>query len=266
MSLIRWDSPTDTFASGDLVTNANTIDIHDHTPAKGVQIPTAGLQNQSVTNGKLAAASVTTDKLASSGVQTVNISDLSVTTAKLADQGVTLAKLGPDVVADYSNTYSTWKTILPWQGGLISTGGLTVGTYPLGGSTAFPVGSNNVSYLDPADYTAGTRTTNFRLSAILITNSIPPGTVTFTIGLYPISSFNYGGSGSSDTVNVTSPTTGSTAAFVSPSASTNTRVVSSEFAAPTAGYFIFGVAISVNTTAVNSVERVLATLQMRQVP
>lgn len=53
------------------------IDAHDHTSGKGVQIPTGGIVDASITAAKLASNSVTTAKIV----------DASVTRAKLASVG-----------------------------------------------------------------------------------------------------------------------------------------------------------------------------------
>lgn len=103
MGLTSWPSGTDQFDHTALANNWTAVDNHDHSSGKGLQIPTAGLQNLAVTNGKIAADAVDAGKildgsvgsaeLGSNAVTTVKITDSNVTTAKIADANVTTAKI-----------------------------------------------------------------------------------------------------------------------------------------------------------------------------
>lgn len=74
MGLTAWDDLDDSYVHTELANNFIVIDGHDHTPTKGLQIPSGGLADNAVTTAKITNANVTTAKLA----------DESVTTAKLA--------------------------------------------------------------------------------------------------------------------------------------------------------------------------------------
>jgi hypothetical protein len=88
MSLTAWDQSEDDFAHDQLVNNWLSLDTHDHSPGRGVRIPTAGLQDGSVTAAKLAVGAVTGDALADGSVGTAKLADHSVTRPKLADNSV----------------------------------------------------------------------------------------------------------------------------------------------------------------------------------
>jgi hypothetical protein len=74
MNLTAWTATTDPYSHVQLADNFRSIDAHDHSSGKGVQIPTGGLANQSVTEPKLAQPAVNTD----------NYYDGSITIEKLA--------------------------------------------------------------------------------------------------------------------------------------------------------------------------------------
>jgi hypothetical protein len=93
MGLKRWDQPNDIFSYTELSDNFNLLDLHDHTAGKGVQIPTNGLANLSVTNPKLAAGAVDSSKLAAGAVNNAALGTGAVTTGKIADDGVTSRNL-----------------------------------------------------------------------------------------------------------------------------------------------------------------------------
>lgn len=63
MGLKIWNLITDLFSHSDLASNLATIDTHDHSNGKGVQIPGAGLANNSVTGGKIAGTSINQNNL-----------------------------------------------------------------------------------------------------------------------------------------------------------------------------------------------------------
>jgi hypothetical protein len=68
MGLTKWDQTVDKYDHNQLATNFNLIDLHDHTPGKGVRIPTNGIQDGAITTAKLADGSVTSIKLANGAV------------------------------------------------------------------------------------------------------------------------------------------------------------------------------------------------------
>ena len=120
MGLDSWNSVSDLFSYTQLANNWTDIDNHDHTSGKGVQIPTAGIQNLAVDSTKLSSNAVTTAK----------ITDLNITTVKIADSNVTYAKLAADV-----NKY------LP--------------TAPVSALPGSPVDGQEIYYQDAAMATAG---------------------------------------------------------------------------------------------------------------
>jgi hypothetical protein len=86
IGLVQWTGVNDSFNHTQLATNFGNIDAHDHTggPTKGLQVPTSGLTNLSVSAAKLASNSIITDK----------ILDGNVTTGKIAFQAITASKMG----------------------------------------------------------------------------------------------------------------------------------------------------------------------------
>lgn len=63
-----WDNLMDRFSHLDLASNWDTIDGHNHSPGKGLPIPTSGIVDSAVTTAKLADLSTTTGKLADGAV------------------------------------------------------------------------------------------------------------------------------------------------------------------------------------------------------
>lgn len=112
-------------------------------------------------------------------------------------------------------------------------------------------------YLDPADYTVGTRTTKYRLRVAYSTNGTQSGQTT-TFGLYPVSSISGG------IVTLGAVTAGSTVAFANPAINTLGQGNSGDFTAPTAGYYALGFAAGAAWTAAAEAA-VSVRLQMRQV-
>lgn len=113
-------------------------------------------------------------------------------------------------------------------------------------------------YLDDADFTVGGLSPKLRIRAQIACNATAPAT-TFTVGLYPLSV-----AGGTDAITFTLGTvvSGSTVAFVSPSASTVSQGNSGDFAFPTDGAYALGVAVN-GTLATNSATLLSAHLQVR---
>jgi hypothetical protein len=106
-----------------------------------------------------------------------------------------------------------------------------------------------ILYLDPADYAVAGKTTKYRLRAMLGTNATAP-TSTFTFGLYPVTAIA-GGAGVV-VFTLGAVTSGSTVAFVAPGASSLNQNNSGDFTAPSDGYYVAGVAITVANMVANS--------------
>src|SRR5437762_2559478 len=81
MGLRIWDQLADPYDHNQLADNWAKVDQHDHSPGRGVLVPTEGIADQAITQGKLA-----------NGIQTTP-ADSSVTTAKIATAAVTADKL-----------------------------------------------------------------------------------------------------------------------------------------------------------------------------
>jgi hypothetical protein len=168
--------------------------------------------------------------------------------------------------------FTTRPTML--FGGATFSGGAGAATYLLTGphnanaaTGAAAVGGAGTGayafFLDPADFLAGTRQTQYRLRAQAIVNAVAPG-VTFTVGLYPPASI-VSGSGAAPTIaSLGSVVPSSTAVFASPGLTTNTRVDSSWFNAPAAATLCFACVVS-GTIAAGSSVLILTQLYVRQV-
>jgi hypothetical protein len=164
---------------------------------------------------------------------------------------------------------TTWKPFVHRRAGRIV--GLTSGsTFILNdiGFNATLVGDvNAVSdlavYLDPADWTAGSRTTQMQLRMRWRTNDVAPG-ISFTFGLWPVSTWaNPGGGQAAIIASVGAQASGSAVALTTPSASAGGVAVSGAFTAPTAGDYILGVQAS-GSQALSSVVSLVAQLMYRQ--
>ena len=136
LGLTVWNLGTDFFSHGALATDWDALDAHDHSPGKGVLVPTAGLANLAVTTPKLADSSVTTAKLADASVATVKIVDANVTTAKIADASVTTAKIADANVttAKLADAAVTTPKLKPLTNYLINSTGVA----PTGSFTDIP--------------------------------------------------------------------------------------------------------------------------------
>jgi hypothetical protein len=58
MGLRVWDQLTDPYDHNQLADNWAKVDFHDHTPGRGVQVPTEGIADASITIAKLDPAVV----------------------------------------------------------------------------------------------------------------------------------------------------------------------------------------------------------------
>lgn len=182
--------------------------------------------------------------------------------------GVTGTRIVDASVADVDLTSpnnSTYKTLL--NVGSITTAGLVAGTYELFWglltvvSGGVGLGALPLIYFDDADYTVSGLTQKLRVSAQVLPNSVAPGTISFTFGLYPVTV-----AGAATAINYTLGTLvpSSTAVIANPTASTPARGVSSDFTVPADGYYALGVVTSA-TIAATSVQALNATLQVRNV-
>ena len=180
-----------------------------------------------------------------------------------AIQGALNGGLDEVNVPNLAAAFTTWKDIVRVSGALAAGAGTA--TYVVNNGT-YQVGAANSGfaayYLDPSDYTANSRTTRYRIRWACLVNAVNTA-ATLTCGLSPVTAFG-GASGALPTIgSVGAAVTGSTVAFTSPLASTNTVVLSSEFNAPSAGMYVFTVALSPGLAAGSSAT-IFAGLEMRQ--
>jgi hypothetical protein len=128
MGLISWTAGGDFFSASDLSSNWSKVDAHDHTPGKGVQIPSGGLANGAVTGVKLAADAVDATKILDGSVGSAELASNAVTTTKITDASVTRAKIsGIEARTALTLATGTWtsQNISCWkdQIGLVHLGG-----------------------------------------------------------------------------------------------------------------------------------------------
>lgn len=173
-------------------------------------------------------------------------------------------------VPNLSAAFTTWKSI-GWAGSSVNNT-FAAGTYlihPTSDVSSTVVGvavagtAGLAFYLDPSDYLANSRTTKYRIRWVCITNGTAPA-ANFTPGLYPVATFGAPAATSPTIATLGTVVSGSTVVFTAPALGTQTVTLSTEFNAPAAGHFAFGVVTSA-TPAANSQTMLLAQLQMRQV-
>lgn len=118
----------------------------------------------------------------------------------------------------------------------------------------------SVFYLDPADIAVSGRTSYMRLRGTFLTNDVAP-TVDFYVALFPVTAV----AGAATTVSVTlGSVTAQTSTVTAPNADTRNQAVSSDFAAPTAGYYALA-AVNSGTMAASSSVAISAELSARWV-
>jgi hypothetical protein len=134
MGLRIWNLVTDLYDHAQLADNWAKVDYHDHSPGRGVQIPTEGLADNSVTAAKLATA------LDPSG---------AYTTYRNYVKGMSSA---------------LWTTT--------SNPIFLLGSTPYGLATSDS--ARAAFYIDPADHAVAGRTAKMRIASHLITNAVAP--------------------------------------------------------------------------------------------
>jgi hypothetical protein len=173
----------------------------------------------------------------------VNVPNLSAAFTKYTRLLRASGSIGP--VA--ANTYALWP------------GTLTVGSQlTIGASVAA-----TVFYLDPALYNANARTTKLNLRLTATPNAVAPG-VTFTAGLYPVTTYGGAAGSGPNIAAVGTIVSGSSTPIVTPGAAATATGTSGDFNFPAAGMYHLAV-ITSGTTAANSITELTANLDMRQV-
>lgn len=175
-------------------------------------------------------------------------------------------------VPNLAAAFTTYKEIARGFAGISSAGvagiyGVTLGGPPATTDIAFNTANTApwaiLLWLDPSDFTANARSTRLRVRAVAVPSGAPA--VTFTVGLYPVATYNAPGGGVHSRVNTLGTVvSGSTAAIASPSSGVATKVDSSDFTFPAAGAYVLGVQTS-GTPAASTVTDIVASLAVRQV-
>lgn len=229
MSLSVWNHQGDPYDHAQLADNWSKVDFHDHTPGRGVQIPTEGIADYAVTAIKLSSA-------------------IDPSQGYMTYKDVHRAKGTVESAAPQASTYL-----------LSSSGSRSIAAV---GTTAWT--RDHLFYLDPADYNVTGRSTVLRGRAYIVNNATAP-TTNFTLGLYPVTTVGGLTTVETSISAIGSVVTGSTAAFVAPAASSATpAVVSGDFAFPTAGLYAIGV-VNSGASAAASRPTFFYDLQVRQV-
>jgi hypothetical protein len=168
--------------------------------------------------------------------------------------------------ADLAAPNSSFRTVFMAAASHIA--GKVAGTYGFGlGDPAAVSGTGiltplSLVYLDPADYpTYGALTAKLRVRAQLAVNDVAP-TGDYTIGLYPVTRPATSGGAGLDIYTMGTVVAGSTVAFTTPAADAHLQDKSTEFAVPTAGFYILGM-VTTATVAASSLLHINAQLQMR---
>lgn len=238
MSLRVWDQLSDPYSHDQLADNWSKVDLHDHTPGRGIQIPTEGIADGAITSTKLAASNI---------ISTAQVVDGSLLDTDLAS---------PNNVA--------YKTVASADG--IAAPASVAGNYWFGIGTnviASAVAASSPPALFPfatTDYAVANKTTVFRLNATWVTNAAAPLS-TFACGMYPISTS--AGGVSSISVTLGAVIAGSTATVVAPAANASNRITSSDFTFSGTGVYVFGMTISAATVAANTFTSFRVLLQVR---
>lgn len=199
-------------------------------------------------------------------------SGANIAGSKLADGGVTDSKLA-------SPNNGVYRTVLEsrgiiWNDGAASTfllgsnasnapsyaAGMAASGTALAPSVSLDTAPPSMIYFDDSDYTVAGLTQKLRIRALVAANATAPA-INFTFGLYPVTV-----AGTADNITYTTGTvvSGSTLAISTPSASTVTNSVNSDFTIPSDGPYVLGV-VSSGAIANNSMVSVHAQLQTRNV-
>lgn len=248
MGLKRWDQPNDIFSYTELSNNFASIDTHDHSSGKGVQIPTGGIANLAVDNTKLATDAVTNTKIAAATIAGDRLVNSTIADTKLAS---------PSNVIYKTLTQDSGPLQGLVAGSLYSNIGGSVATYNILLATGIPVFPLVASH-----YAVAGKTTKLRLIYAVGTNAVAPA-VTLTFGLHNIT--GTGGTGNNFQTNAnTTPVTGSTTVWTTPAANTAATLAGTDFDLPADGRYGLGISSS-GSQAAGSVAYVSWILQVRHV-
>jgi hypothetical protein len=232
MSLRVWNLEQDPYDHAQLADNWFRVDQHDHTPGRGVQIPTEGIADSAITQAKIAA-----------GVQ-----------ATPPDGSITLAKVAADLQADYDRHLAVWKPL-----GIERA--VQIGAAAAAGTYAMPLMTINNAFasasilafpFDPADYAIAGKTVQVRLKLFARVTGAAP-TVSFTAGLRTVTATTTGGA----------QVAGTTASIATPAI--NTQTIAASAGTALGADFYQADVITSGSTAASSVTQLRISLQFRYV-
>lgn len=225
MGLRIWNLLTDLYDHAQLADNWAKVDYHDHSPGKGVQIPTEGLADGAVTSPKLATA-------------------LDPSAAYTSSKPITRMG-GSTTSAQAAGTYPLSPTFVS----------------PL---TVVPVGAQVAVYLDPDLWAAAGRIVRYTLRGAVITNAVAP-TATYSYALFPVATWGGTSGNIPVVATIGAAVAGSTTAnIVAPAAGAPAAPVSIEFDAPVAGWYVIGM-VQTGAAIANALTTHLAALAAKQV-
>lgn len=108
MGLTIWDQEKDDFDHSQLLINWQELDLHDHSPGRGVPIGQGGIANNAIGAAQIAPGAIGNPALQPLSVASGNLQDQSVTTTKIAsgsitgnlipNGGISIAKLDPTIM------------------------------------------------------------------------------------------------------------------------------------------------------------------------
>lgn len=226
MGLRIWNLLTDLYDHAQLADNWAKVDYHDHSPGKGVQIPTEGIADGAVTAAKLAAAT-----------------DPSGAYESMKPIQYVSSTFGSGAVV---GTYPLWLNYTAATG--LPTPAMT---------TPF--------YVDPADWTASGRVLKYVLRGGVITNAVAPLS-TFAFTMTPVASWGGASGAAPTVATLGAAVSGSTTpTIVAPAAAGPSALVSSTFDAPAAGWYTLSIILSGVNTAANSHVAMHASLYAKQI-
>lgn len=249
MSLKVWNAASDPYDHEQLADNFLKLDQHDHSPGRGTLVGGDGIQPGAITSTHIYPGALGPDALGTGSITEDKVANGAITDAKLASPNNSVWRTVSLASAAMNNQAPA--TYLMFIAGSTIASGVTVGSTPA------------MFVYEDADYIVAGRTTQFRLLAGVTTNATAWGTITWTVGMRPLSTT--GGTASGQVIYTAgSLVTGSDIGIVNPAINLNTTLVSNSFSLTTANRYLFTVVPS-TTGPVNTAIHVACYLQMRHV-
>lgn len=215
MGLVTWDLLEDFFNHAQLKANFDTIDGHNHTTGRGVQIPAGGLAPNSVTTSTLAPGAIT---------------DSSISTGSITDSRLASPPSGAYRILTSSS--------------FLTPQGLSSGNFLLGPQYAFATGNRSstgdfgpsvaVAQISPTALNIPNKTAKIRVTGVVGSSAVTSST-TLTFGAFSLPSL--GGTGSN--ISFTLSTISALNSTVSnPTPSAWTQFVSGDVTLPTVDTYL----------------------------